>query len=74
MITAAWTGARWGELAGLRRHNTHLGDAAIVIDRHSGALHEVNGRLELGQPKTDESARTITLPPFLVPRQARLIM
>jgi integrase len=66
MITAAWTGARWGELAGLRRPNTHLDDGTIVIDRHTGALHEVNGRLELGPPKTAESARTITLPPFLV--------
>lgn len=66
MITAAWTGARWGELAGLRRPNTHLDDATIVIDPHTGALHEINGRLELGPPKTAESARTITLPPFLV--------
>jgi integrase len=66
MITAAWTGTRWGELAGLRRHNTHLDGATIVIDRHTGALHEVNRRLELGTPKTAESARTITLPPLLV--------
>lgn len=66
MITAAWTGARWGELAGLQRRNTHLDDATIVIDPHTGALHEVNGRLELGPPKTAESARTITLPPFLI--------
>jgi integrase len=65
MITAAWTGARWGELAGLRRHNLHLHDATLVIDPHTGALHEVNGRLELGPPKTAESARTISLPPFL---------
>jgi hypothetical protein len=36
-------------------------DAAVVIDRHAGTLHEVNGRLELGPPKTAESARTITI-------------
>jgi integrase len=66
IITAAWTGARWGELAGLRRINTHLDDGIIVIDPDTGALHEVDGRLELGLPKTAESARTITLPPFLV--------
>lgn len=66
MITAAWTGARWGELAGLRRHNLHLHDATLIVDPHTGALHEINGRLELGPPKTAESARTITLPPFLV--------
>ncbi|MDX8053754.1 tyrosine-type recombinase/integrase [Lentzea sp. BCCO 10_0798] len=67
MITAAWTGARWGELTGLQRHNTHLDDACIVIDPDIGALHEINGHFELGPPKTAESARTITLPPFLIP-------
>ncbi|MBB5808901.1 integrase [Saccharothrix ecbatanensis] len=67
MITAAWTGARWGELTGLQRHNTHLDDSRIVIDPDIGALHEINGHFELGPPKTAESARTITLPPFLIP-------
>lgn len=66
MITAAWTGARWGELAGLQRSNTHLDDRIIVIDPDIGALHEINGKLELGPPKTAESARDITLPPFLI--------
>jgi integrase len=66
MITAAWTGARWGELTGLQRSNTHLDGGLIVIDREIGALHEVDGKLELGPPKTAESARTITLPPFLI--------
>jgi integrase len=66
MITAAWTGARWGELTGLQRINTHLDDGLIVIDPDIGALHEVDGTLELGPPKTAESARTITLPPFLI--------
>ncbi|MGH3783536.1 MAG: tyrosine-type recombinase/integrase [Pseudonocardiaceae bacterium] len=66
MITAAWTGARWGELAGLQRINTHLDDGKIVVDPEIGALHEVDGKLELGPPKTAESARDITLPPFLI--------
>ncbi|MCE7010046.1 hypothetical protein LWC34_45655 [Kibdelosporangium philippinense] len=65
-MTAAWTGARWGELTGLQRINTHLDDGTIVIDPDIGALHEINGHLELGPPKTAESARTITLPPFLI--------
>lgn len=67
IITAGWTGARWGELAGLQRLNTHLDDGCIVIDPDVGALHEINGHFELGPPKTPESARTITLPPFLIP-------
>ncbi len=66
IITAAWTGARWGELTGLQRFNTHLNKGYIVIDPDIGALHEVDGTLELGPPKTEKSARTITLPPFLI--------
>ena len=69
MITAAWTGARWGELTGLRRTNLHLhtdDTGYLDIDPRVGALHEVNGQLFLGPPKTAESARTIALPPFLV--------
>ncbi|MGD9527827.1 tyrosine-type recombinase/integrase [Pseudonocardia sp.] len=69
LLTAAWTGARWGELTGLHRDNLTLtsdGVGRIVIDPHVGALHEVDTMLYLGPPKTAESARPITLPPFLV--------
>jgi integrase len=66
VITAAYTGMRWGELAGLARTNTHLGDGLIRVDPHVGALHEVTGRLYLGPPKTAGSARDIHLPPFLI--------
>ncbi|GLY71688.1 tyrosine-type recombinase/integrase [Amycolatopsis taiwanensis] len=70
VVTAAWTGARWGELVGLQRHNLYLYDdntGHLVVDPDIGALHEPNkGAPFLGPPKTEESARTITLPPFLV--------
>ncbi|MGC7101618.1 tyrosine-type recombinase/integrase [Amycolatopsis lurida] len=66
IITAAWTGARWGELAGLQRFNLDLDAGELIIDPDIGALHEVNGHFELGPPKTAESARTVSLPPFLV--------
>jgi hypothetical protein len=36
VITAAYTGMRWGELAGLARANTHLDDGLIRIDPTSG--------------------------------------
>lgn len=69
-VTAAWTGARWGELTGLQRPNLHLFDddtGFIVIDPDIGTLHEsASGKLWLGPPKTDASARTITLAPFNV--------
>lgn len=71
ILTAAYTGARWGELVGLQRPNLHLNPTdhpRIVIDPHTGALHESNsGKLWLGPPKTPESARTIHLPAFLTP-------
>ena len=37
-----------------------------MIDPDVGTLHESSRGLALGPPKTVESARTITLPPFLV--------
>jgi integrase len=70
IVTAAWTGTRWGEIVALQRHNTHLdpdnGAGYIVIDPNVGAMIESSRGIELGPPKTAESARTITLPPFLI--------
>jgi integrase len=67
VITAAWTGCRWGELAGLQRDHVDLLRGVITIDPEFGALHESSAHgLWLGPPKTPASARTITLPPFLV--------
>jgi integrase len=65
IVTAAWTGCRWGEIAGLQRRNTHPDDHTIVIDPDNGALKESAHRHWLGPPKTAASARTITLPAFL---------
>ncbi|MFC7482936.1 tyrosine recombinase XerC [Luedemannella flava] len=62
VITAAYTGMRWGELAGLARTNTHLGTGLIRVHPDVGALHEVAGNLYLGPPKTTTSARDIPLP------------
>jgi integrase len=66
VITAAYTGMRWGELTGLARTNTHLDDGLLRIDPKVGALHELGGTLSLGPPKTPDSARDIHLPPFLI--------
>ena len=68
IITAAWTGARWGELTGLHRDNLHLDDGRFVIDPDLGSLHEgAHGQLWLGPPKNAGSARTVSLPEFLIP-------
>ncbi len=66
VITAAYTGMRWGELAGLSRDNLDLDTGVIRIHPDVGALHEVGGKLFLGPPKTADSVRDIPLPPFLV--------
>jgi len=68
IITAAYTGLRWGELTGLQWANVALDRypyATITVDPDTGALHELAGGLELGPPKTPASARTVHLPPFL---------
>ena len=58
LITAAWTGARWGELTGLHRDNLHLqpnGTGSLIIDPRVGALHEVD-RLLTVVPNADDWA------------------
>lgn len=66
IITAGWTGCRWGELTGLRRDNIDLDRGILIIDPRTGSLHESAHTRWLGSPKTASSARTITLPPFLI--------
>ncbi len=65
VVTAAYTGLRWGELAGLRWNRVDLTRGVITIAPGDGALHEIGGHLRLGPPKTKASARTVHLPPFL---------
>jgi integrase len=65
VITAAFTGMRWGEITGLAKTNCHLERLCLQIDPETGSLHEVAGRMWLGPPKTDAAARRIDLPPFL---------
>jgi integrase len=43
IITAAWTGCRWGELTGLHRRNVDLRRGLITIDPYEGSLHESHG-------------------------------
>ncbi|WP_052373021.1 tyrosine-type recombinase/integrase [Amycolatopsis taiwanensis] len=66
IITAAWTGCRWGELVGLHRSQLDLDHSVLTIDPFLGAMHDCGHRRWLGPPKTPSAARRITLPPFLV--------
>ncbi|MEV0093755.1 tyrosine-type recombinase/integrase [Streptomyces sp. NPDC050738] len=65
VITAAYTGMRWGELAALRRTAHDHQAATLTIHREDGNLLEVNGHHSYGPPKTAASVRTVTLPPLL---------
>ncbi|MFF5100021.1 MULTISPECIES: site-specific integrase [Actinosynnema] len=66
VVTAAYTGLRWGELAGLRWSRVDLDGGVVSVDPQKGALHEVGGKLVLGPPKTKAGVRPVHLPPFLV--------
>jgi len=68
-LVAAYTGLRWGELAGLR-----VGDLDMLRRRLTvrSTLVEASGQaLRLGPPKSKASERTITLPEFIVETLAR---
>jgi integrase len=59
ILTAAYTGLRWGELAGLRseRLNTHRSTITVVEQ-----LTELSGQLAWAEPKTAAGRRTVSLP------------
>ncbi|WP_418153379.1 tyrosine-type recombinase/integrase [Actinoalloteichus caeruleus] len=65
VVTAAYTGLRWGELAALQWKRVDLVEGTVRVDPQTGALHEIGGRVELGPPKTPASVRTVHLPKFL---------
>jgi len=56
VITAAYTGLRWGELTGLQWTRVHLDDLDndlphIDVAATDGALHELGGRLNSDRPR-----------------------
>lgn len=63
VLMAAYSGLRWGELAGLRqKHLDPLHKRVRVVEQ----LLEINGHLSFGQPKTAAGTRTVALRGFLV--------
>lgn len=63
VLTAAYTGMRWGELAGLTLGNVNFLKRTMTITK---ALKEVNGTLWLEAPKSHASRRTISVPASIV--------
>lgn len=61
--TAAWTGMRWGELAGLEWKNVDLDRGVIHVVR---SAKEVNAQVTFGPPKSESSRRSVTIDPGTV--------
>lgn len=62
ILTAAYTGLRWGELAGLRAKRLDLHERRLTVVE---SLAEVKGHHTFKPPKTPASRRTVALPRFL---------
>ncbi len=63
ILLAAYSGLRWGELAGLRRCDVDALHRTLRVERQ---LTEVNGHLSFQAPKTTAGVRTITVPQFII--------
>ena len=62
VLTAAYTGLRWGELAGLHVENLNVLHRYIDVTEQ---ITEVSGQLHYGPPKTSASRRRVILPAAL---------
>jgi integrase len=63
IVTAAYVGLRWGELAGLAVDHVDTLRRTIRVERQ---LVDVNGKLGFAEPKTEAGARTVSVPASLV--------
>jgi integrase len=68
VLTAAFGGLRFGELAGLTRDCVDLASGAITVRR--ALIQRDDGTLQLGPPKSEAGRRTFTIPAALVPELA----
>jgi integrase len=62
VLSAAYAGLRWGELAGLRHQQLDLERRTIAVVEQ---LNETAGRLEWGPPKTAAGRRSVSIPSAL---------
>ena len=63
VLTAAYTGCRFGELTALDLTNYEPLRRTIRIERTAS---EVRGKVRIGEPKTKAARRSISIPPWLV--------
>ena len=62
ILSAAYSGLRWGELAGLRVKKVNLLHKTITVAEQ---LTEVRGEISIGPPKTAAALRTVAIPSFV---------
>ena len=62
VLTAAYAGCRFGELAGLKVHRLDLLRRTLTVTE---ALSEVRGQVRMAPPKTAAARRQLALPRFL---------
>jgi integrase len=62
VLTAAYAGCRFGELAGLKTHRLDLLRRTLTV---AESLSEVRGTVQLAPPKTSAARRQLALPRFL---------
>src|SRR5690606_23689470 len=68
LIYTAYTGLRWGGLAGSRVGRADLDRRTIAVVEQ---LNELSGRMEWGPPKTAAGRRSVSLPPRLAEMLAK---
>jgi integrase len=64
ILLASWRGLRFGELTELRRKDIDVRGGAIHVSR---GVTWVEGRPIVGPPKSDAGARSVAIPPHLIP-------
>jgi integrase len=65
VLTAAFAGLRFGELAGLTRGNVNLAEGTVTVVQ--ALVERDDGSLSMGPPKSEAGRRTFVVPDVLVP-------
>lgn len=64
LLTSAWCGLRFGELAELRRRDVDLKAGVLSVGR---GYVRVDGRDVVDTPKSDAGVREVAIPPHIIP-------
>lgn len=65
VLTAAWCGLRFGELAELRRGDVQIEDGVPEVLKVRRAVSRVKGQRIVGEPKSAAGVRNVVIPPHI---------